>query len=114
MLWKVIYALVDRWRREFPGWYPVRHEDLSRSPQLEFARLFAALGLPFTRDIAATIDEFTGAANPAESPPGTSDFRLDSRRNIWNWKRRLTAAEIETIRRLTAGVAERFYSEADW
>ena len=54
--------------------------------------------------------------NPASAPAGESapGLKLDSRANIWNWRQRLTAAEIARVRARTETLAGHFYDAADW
>jgi hypothetical protein len=114
VFWKMLYFIVARYREQQPDWTFVRHEDLSRAPGAGFRALCAAVDLPFTEALAAALAETTRAGNPA---PRADDFgvaRLDSAANIWSWKQRLTAAEVETVRHLAAPVADLFYTEADW
>jgi len=91
----------------------VRHEDLSREPQAEFARLYDQLGLSFGERSARQIERATTAAT-AETPVGDPHaVRLDSRANLENWRHRLTAAEVGRIEELTTPAAERFYPVVD-
>ncbi|MEM7518392.1 MAG: sulfotransferase, partial [Planctomycetota bacterium] len=51
--WNLVYTTAIQYRDEHPDWLFVRHEDLSREPVLEFARLFHGLDLSFTDDARA-------------------------------------------------------------
>ena len=113
LLWNCIHSVALHFRERHPGWHFVRHEDLSREPAAGFAALFAALDLDFTPAARAAIEAASGAHNPAEQQAG-DEFVRDSRRNIGNWKRRLTDAEIERIRAGTNRVAREFYGPGDW
>jgi len=42
------------------------------------------------------------------------ETRLDSRANLENWKRRLTAEERARIRRVTEETASRYYPDEVW
>src|SRR5262249_6493939 len=100
---------------EHPEWLFLRHEDLSLRPVEEFHALFARLGLPFTPAVRAAIQRTSSEENPKSEVDGEA-FRtsLDSRANVWNWRKRLLPEEIERIRRGTEDVAPFFYSDADW
>jgi hypothetical protein len=114
VFWKVLHYVVDCYREQYPGWHFVRHEDLSRDPAAGFAQLYAGLGLDFSDEIAAVIGEYSSAENPTEAAEAQSIARLDSQSNIWNWKQRLSAAEIEQIYRLSQPVASLFYDDHEW
>jgi hypothetical protein len=49
-----------------------------------------------------------------ESPKGETILKMDSKSNVYNWKRRLDPEEIERIKRGVKEVASHFYSESEW
>ncbi len=116
LMWQLVYTVVRGYQQAHPDWLFVRHEDLSRNPRAEFEALYRRLGLAFSADIAAQIREHSSSDNPAAAPAGESapDLKLNSQANIWNWRQRLTSAEIARIRARTETVAAAFYSDADW
>ncbi len=115
LLWRLIYHTVARYQEQYPDWVFVRHEDLSSDPVRQFELLFDQLGLRFGAEMAPIIADFTGPQNPGEAPPECLHFlKRDSKSNIDNWRRRLTAEEIERIHRGVADIAPRYYSAADW
>jgi hypothetical protein len=110
LLWNLIYASVEVFRKEHPEIIVVRHEDLSREPAAGYRALYAALGLDFTPRAERAILHSSSAENPGEvSRAAVHSVRLDSRANLDNWKRRLSADEIARVRELTADVAEGYY-----
>ena len=113
LLWAAVHRSIDASRQEFDAVQVVRHEDLSREPQREFAALSARLGLEFGSRSARTVERATTASR-SETPVGNPhQVRLDSRANLDNWRRRLTADEVPRIDELTTPVAARFYPEGD-
>ena len=113
LLWRIIYSTIDR-NRESELFQLVRHEDLSRNPAEEFASLFEITGQPFTETARRKIERATGNQNPSEVPqtrPFTT-LHLDSRRNLENWRHRLSGSEVDRILEVVGPVAERFYP--DW
>lgn len=114
VFWKALYYVADCYRQQYPHWHFIRHEDLSRDPLDGFARLYAILGLRYTEGIAAVIRDYSSATNPAEAAEDQSIARLNSQSNIWNWKQRLSAAEIDQIHRLTQPVAGQFFEDGEW
>jgi hypothetical protein len=115
LLWTMIYDCVSENDRIGHDVHIVRHEDLSLGPQQEYARLYAALGLPFTMKARRKIARFTSGSNPKEVSLATPfKVRLDSRANLNNWKHRLQQDEIRRIRTLTTDVAARYYSGDEW
>lgn len=107
LLWTVLYDVVDQLRARHPAWSFVHHETIARAPEPAFRQLYAALGLPFTEGVQATIARYSTAQE------GTG-IQRNSAAVIDNWKQRLTPGEIERVRRRTEPVASRFYSETDW
>lgn len=115
LLWTMIYAVVKRLEQRGLPIEVVRHEDLSRAPLEGFEHLYATLNLEFTPRARQAVLSSSSADNPTErSRQAVHTVQLDSRANLNNWKKRLSAEEIERIRRLTGSAAERYYQEADW
>ncbi len=115
LLWRMIYRVVARTRDLLPSLVVVRHEDLSRDPLPGFRALYAALDLDFTPQVQRTILNASSSENPKElSKQKVHAVKLDSRANLDNWKKRLSAAEIERIRRISGEIAASFYPDSEW
>lgn len=116
LLWRITHHMIAKYRQEHPDWLFVRHEDLSNEPITQFGRIFEYLRLAYTRGVKRTIRAYTREGNPAERPgePWPAASRLDSRKNVNRWMQRLSAGQIEQIRRQSADVWPVFYTEDDW
>lgn len=115
VLWRVIYRVVAGMIERYPDFILVRHEDLSLDPVQEFRTLFKKLDLDFNRNAEETILKASSAENPDElSRKKIHSVKLDSRANVDNWKKRLSAEEIQRIREITADIAEVYYPNAVW
>lgn len=115
LLWKLVYQYVDSLRQARPQVQVARHEELSLDPLDGYRQLFDALGLDYSPRARNSILASTSAENPKElDRQAAFSHRLDSRTNLGNWKRRLTADEIERIRNITHEVAGRFYAPESW
>ena len=115
LLWAMVYRSVQNVRRQMPAICVVRHEDLSLDPVAGFHRLYDELGLRYTPAVERAIVESSSSENPTElSRNKTFSVKLDSRANLHNWKRRLTAEEIQRIRQLTEDVVQDYYPDVDW
>ncbi|MGB8980835.1 MAG: sulfotransferase [Anaerolineales bacterium] len=116
LLWKLIYHSVHHMTRQSrPDFLIVRHEDLSRDPIPGYQALYSALDLEFTPRVEKVILNSSSSENPAElSRKKVHAVKLDSRASVGNWKKRLTADEIDRIRKLTEEVSSLYYSEAEW
>lgn len=115
LLWTMIYHVVDCFKNQFPGFFIVRHEDLSADPIEEYRKIFVALGMGFTLGIQEAILKSSSTQNPKEiSRKDIYSVHLDSRANLNNWKNRLDGREIDRIRELTRDVAQRYYDDSDW
>jgi hypothetical protein len=115
LLWKLIYRSVHDAHERNPDFLVVRHEDLSVDPIAGYRDLYRSLGLEFTSRVEKLILNSSSSENPAEnSRKKVHGFKLDSRANVSVWKKRLSVAEIDRIRKMTEEVAPLFYSEAEW
>ncbi len=123
LLWRMVYRVVHAALRQaqggarerIPSILVVRHEDLSLDPVAGFARAYESLGLAYTAKVQETIRNASSSENPAElSSRKTHSVKLDSRANLENWKKRLSADEIARIRDLTEDVAGLFYADVKW
>jgi len=115
LLWRVIYAVVDRQRKLHPSVHVVRQEELSADPVGEYARLYAALDLSFTSDAADAVRASSSGDNPKETKvERPHETHIDSRANLENWKQRLSEEEISRIRHLTEETASLYYPSLEW
>lgn len=115
LLWRMVYRVVHFARQRFPTILVVRHEDLSLDPVGGFARVYESLGLAYTAKVQETIRASSSGENPGElSRQKIHSVKLDSRVNLENWKKRLSADEIARIRTTTEDVASLYYPDLDW
>jgi hypothetical protein len=113
LLWNLIYGTVHATLQRNPDFIAVRHEDLSLDPIEGYRSLYKSLDLEFTPRIEKVIRESSSSENPTEGKKVHS-FKLDSRANMSNWKKRLSEDEIRRIREATQEVASLFYPDAGW
>ena len=115
LLWNLIYRAVHATHALHPEFSIVRHEDLSRDPLGGYRDLYARLGLDFTPRVQKVIRNSSSSENPRElSRKKVHAVKLDSRASVGNWKKRLTAGEIDRIRNMTEAVSALYYSDAEW
>jgi len=115
LLWKLIYTVVGEYRRSYPQFLIVSHEDLSLDPLHSFRAIYSALDLTFTSKVQLSVLNASSDENPREvSASDVHAFRVNSRANLQNWKRRLDNEEVSRLRQLTAGVVENFYPDSSW
>jgi Sulfotransferase domain len=115
LLWKLIYRSVHAAREQNPDFIMVRHEELSMDPVPGYRALYNLLGLDFTQGVEKTILNSSSSENPRElSRKKVHGVKLDSRANLDNWKKRLTAEEIKRVRTITEDVSTLYYSDAEW
>ena len=113
LLWNLIYGTVHTALERNPDFIAVRHEDLSLDPVNRYRELYRSLGLEFSPRVEKVIRESSSSENPAEGKKVHS-FKLDSRTNVGNWKKRLTEEEIRRVREKTQEVASIYYPDAAW
>ncbi|WP_339383495.1 sulfotransferase [Oculatella sp. LEGE 06141] len=114
LLWKLIHYRVSMYQVHHSNWIFVRHEDLSRDPIAQFAKLFQQLNIAFSLDIQATIADYSRPDEAIAANPQLGFSKRDSRAIITSWKSGLSPSEIERIRHQVGDVASSFYSEQDW
>jgi Sulfotransferase domain len=115
LLWKMIYHSVHTALELNPDFIIVRHEDLSRDPVAGYHDLYQLLELEFTPRVEKIILNSSSSENPIElSRKKVHGFKLDSRASVENWKKRLTAEEIDRIRKMTKEISALYYSDAEW
>ncbi len=84
-------------------------------PVAGFRQLYGELGLGFTPRVEHKILESSNPENPTElSKKQVHSVKLDSRANLYNWKRRLSLDEIARVRELTEEVVHDFYPDVAW
>jgi hypothetical protein len=112
LLWLVIHHRIGGYEDRRP-WTFLLHEDVARAPVARFRELYDALGLTWTDGVRATIEEHSGAGNPADTDdPAT--HRRESAAVITSWRRHLSRDEVRTIRERTEHLARRWYGDTDW
>jgi hypothetical protein len=115
LLWKLIYRSVHATRAQHPDFIILRHEDLSHDPLPGYRALYETLDLDFTRRVEKIILNSSSSENPKESSKNkVHGYKLDSRANIDIWKKRMSAEEIERIRKITQEISPLYYSDAEW
>jgi hypothetical protein len=116
LLWEATYDVVDRAFRDLPGVHLVGYEQLVREPMSHFEQLYRAVGLTWSDDAAARVREATtervgvekkfswslrgGVSRTAYRPQGAATA-------LSTYRTRLTPAEVDRVRELTASVAAR-------
>lgn len=115
LVWKIIYHVLSQYIYKNPEWIMVKHEDISRKPIEELRVLYDRLGLIWSNKIEMQVKQYTGKGNPVNPKQGVAHQMVrDSKKNIDRWKKLLSKDEVYTVKRVTAGVAEKYYCEADW
>lgn len=115
LLWKLIYRSVNAARLSQPDFLIVRHEDLSRDLIPGYHALYDSLGLEFSPRVEKIILNSSSSENPREiSRKKVHAVKLDSLANLDNWKKRMTAEEVERVRTITDGISTSYYSDAEW
>jgi hypothetical protein len=113
LLWNCFYHTITIYRKAYPKWLFVRHENLSLEPVLEFRSIYDRFGLEFTPQSKARIFQSSGAHNATEHQAESQTLR-NSRESIHNWKSRLNQDEIDLIKAKTSEYSPIFYAENEW
>lgn len=105
-LWKLIYQIVDREFRPLPDVLIVKHEDLLKEPLQNIKPILHFLKLANTN----ALQQFITTKEMINTRIGGSDAsNFDSK-----YRNRLSAEEIETIKRITSPVWKKHYRDEDW
>jgi len=105
--WKVLHHQILLYRKKYPNWHFVRHEDLSVNPINYFQILYEKLNLDFTRKVSSAILKST-------SGNGLEGNQRNAALNVAKWKKILSKKEIERIKKQTGDYYPLFYSENEW
>lgn len=108
LLWNILHYVIYVYKKKYPQWIFLKHEDIAQNPILEFERLFMHLGLKMDDSIKSYILNYTSPKNPKESV-STNYMPRNSKSSLFTWKQRLNAIEIERIKVTTRKVAHLFH-----
>lgn len=120
LLWELAYDVVDRTVAPLPGARIMRYESLVQDPLSSFQALYADLGLTWSTSSRKRVEQATtGAASSrtahswslAGGLSRTAYRPMDAGTALSSYQTRLTPAEIDRVRELTAVVAGRFYPQ---
>lgn len=113
--WLCIYTVLHGYIQRNPNWLVRRHEDLAHDPVTQFQTLYAKLHIPFTSRIAQRIQQHSADKNPILSTDDTQYLiHRNSQALIKHWHNDLSPAQIDTIRSITAPLADLYYGDEDW
>ncbi|WP_323696895.1 hypothetical protein [Thiorhodovibrio litoralis] len=108
LLWNLFHAVILEFRNLHSEWIFLKHEDLSRDPVEKLQKLFHSLELEFPEEANKLIHRSTSGEG------GVNQFKRNSRSNIFEWKKRLSAREVERIHRGTNHISKHFYTDDEW
>lgn len=112
LLWNLIHSTIIKYKKSYPTWHFVRHEDISANPVDEFRKIFLQINLNYSRSVQREILQYSSRDDTGYDK--THSIRRDSKASIWNWKKRLSNEEIERVRAGTIDVSSNFYGEEEW
>ena len=114
LLWKIIHYVIAQYREKYSEWLFMRHEDISREPLKNFAHMFEQFNVCLSSEIKQKIEEHSYGNSNISTGTKAHILVRDSKSNIFEWKNRLTTAEIKEIRTEVEEISSMFYSEEDW
>lgn len=105
--WRLLHIAIAFYKRNYPQWTIVRHEDLSLRPDEGFEDLCEDLDLKYSKGMAAalkaSVSGYTGSGKSR-----------DAKLNMHKWKTALSPLEIDRIKTEAKAEWRIFYEEADW
>ena len=116
LVWLCLTKIIIEYKKLYPYWLYIRHEDLSYDPMKQYELLFKKLDLVLTSKVKKFIQETSDHSNPSDvlNKGKVHQLERNSRENINNWKKRLTNKEINKIHDITEHISSKFYSDKDW
>lgn len=107
LFWNIIHHQILYYKKKYPNWKFVRHEDLSRQPFEAYKMLFDSLDLKFSKKVHKYLKETTQADK-------NSRLKRKSIDNSLKWKYNLSTIEQQKIYDKTHHIARHFYTENEW
>jgi hypothetical protein len=116
LLWNCLYHVVADYRKRYPDWIYVRHEDTSRSPIESFKAMYSSLNIRYDQSVLRKIEQHSSfnTSGPKLSEKRIHRLKRDSSGIIKVWKTKLSTDEIDRIYNITKPVSSLFYSDNDW
>lgn len=111
--WRIYHHVISIYQEIYP-WIFKRHEDLSLDAINEFRKLYASLGLSFTKRVSRAIRNHTIKGNPIDPGSKVHQIKRDSIGNIRRWQQTLSEDEMSFIYEHTYDLARKFYPDAAW
>jgi len=112
LLWNILHGVILQYKKRYPNWLFLRHEDVADNPIQKFEEIFHYLDLDMDGRIRGYIEDYTSDRN-SEKIETTSYRPRNSRSTLQIWKKRLSATEIARVQASTAEIASQFY-ENTW
>lgn len=114
LLWKIFHHVILTYKKNYPNWIFLKHEDLSKDPVKRFEELYGQLDIRFSSKLSHKILEYSGQTNQVSPEKGRELLRRDSESNIMSWKARLNSKEIKQIRQNVEEISSQFYEPNEW
>jgi hypothetical protein len=113
LLWKLVYSAVSQQAAHHDDWLLVRHEDLCRNPENEFASMLYRLNITPSPSLHRAITATTTTNNAQALADPYSIFR-NSHVMCTQWKTQLSQWEIAQVHQRVGNLADRYYAEDEW
>lgn len=115
LLWNLINLNVMKFKQKYPQIMVVRHEDLSLEPVEKFKEVFENFQVTFSPEAQRYLCETTSVHGWNEVEKGrVHQLKRDSRKNVYNFKERLSVEEFNRVREGTEMISHLFYDIEWW
>lgn len=111
VFWRLFYARVLTYQREFPKWLIVPYEGLAVDPINGFKSLCNQLGLPFGDAMQAEIRKTAMETKTEKQDLASHVKSYDASSNVDVWRRHFSRADLLRISKLTGTVGSLYYPE---
>jgi len=116
LLWRIIYYFTNQYRKKYPNWIFLKHENLSKNPVGEFEKLYKRLSITYNQKIMNKIIEYTNCSNKIYISINSkrNTVKRNSERQIGIFHERLSKEEILYIKKKSKDIWPYFYTNEDW
>jgi len=120
LLWRIIYYVVMNFYKHYNDqWFFVRFEDLIKSPDQEFKKMYSRLGLKYDEKTRKRLEKYLRMVSTKElrkesNMINTYIYKYPIEIQLYNFRNKLDDKEISLIKENTADIWPHFYSDEEW
>ena len=120
LAWNILHHYIAEMKKSQKEWLFIKHEDISINLEKILPEIFEYIELDYTPEVLEYALEISSNKNPQDTTSTDipvhhrESIRRDAKKNVHNWKKRLTLDEIDYIKSKTDPLWRDFYSVKSW